>query len=180
MTEIGDNDETDSGDARFYPPLGRDGCQVGNQPFGCADPRFAAHLPQTHDRGRDCRDPEPGAVQRVQRAEGIAGLETGQVPAGTGDHFTSVRDMFDLVNTVVAGRREREFTPTLAALREVQTEAENDDTPAHIKTRIAETLDTMQMFDDWYAEVARMPRGVQLTLLKLGISCLLARLLRPG
>ncbi len=84
------------------------------------------------------------------------------------DHFTSVRDMFDLVTIVVEGRREREFAPTLAALREVQAEAAADGTPAKIKDRMDETLETMQMFDDWYSEMARMPRAVHLTLLKLG------------
>lgn len=84
------------------------------------------------------------------------------------DHFTSVRDMFDLVNIVVEGRREREYAPTLAALREVQTEAANDGTPAKIKARIDETLTTMQMFDDWYTDISRIPRGVQLSIVKLG------------
>jgi len=84
------------------------------------------------------------------------------------DHFTSVRDMFDLVNVVIEGRREREFTPTLAALREVQDEAAADGTPDKIQGRIKETLDTMQMFEDWYGDVMRLPRGVQLTALKLG------------
>ena len=46
------------------------------------------------------------------------------------DHFHSIRDMFDLVNTVIETRREREYAPTLAALREVQKQAEIDaDTP---------------------------------------------------
>ncbi len=84
------------------------------------------------------------------------------------DHFTSMQDMFDLVTVVVEGRREREFTPTLAALRDVQAEAATDDTPADVQTRITETLDTMQMFDDWYRDISRMPRGVQLTVMKLG------------
>lgn len=84
------------------------------------------------------------------------------------DHFTSVRDMFDLVNTVIEGRREREFTPTLAALREVQLEAAQDGTSPEIQGRIEETLDMMQMFDDWYGDVTRLPRGIQLTALKLG------------
>ncbi len=84
------------------------------------------------------------------------------------DHFTSVHEMFDLVNIVVEGRREREFAPTLAALREVQIEAQNDGTPKTVTTRINETLDTMQMFDDWYADMARLPRGVQMNLVKLG------------
>ena len=94
------------------------------------------------------------------------------------DHFTSVQDMFDLVNTVVDGRREREYAPTLAALREVATEAAADGTPEPVQSRIAETLETMQMFDDWYAEMARLPRGTQLTLLKLGAK--IARFLPKG
>lgn len=93
------------------------------------------------------------------------------------DRFTSVRDMFDLVTTVVEGRREREFAPTLAALRDVAGEAEADGTPAEVRQRIAGTLETMQMFDDWYRDVSRLPRSVQMAVLKLGGR--IARLL-PG
>jgi DNA-binding transcriptional regulator GbsR (MarR family) len=84
------------------------------------------------------------------------------------DHFTSVRDMFDLVNIVIEGRREREYAPTLAALKEVAGEAEEDGTPPKIKARIAETLETMEMFDEWYKEMSQMPRGMQMALLKMG------------
>lgn len=84
------------------------------------------------------------------------------------DHFTSIRDMFDLVNVVIESRREREYAPTLAALHEVQKEAETDATPPAVKERIKETLRTMQMFDDWYADVSRLPRSVQLAVIKLG------------
>ena len=84
------------------------------------------------------------------------------------DHFTSIRDMFDLVNVVVEGRREREYAPTLAALQEVAKEAEADATPAEVKARIAETLETMEMFDIWYREMSGLPRSVQIGLLKMG------------
>lgn len=84
------------------------------------------------------------------------------------DHFTSIRDMFELVNTVIESRREREYLPTLRALEEVQREAETDATPAAVKARISETLDTMQMFDSWYTDVSRLPRSVQLAVIKLG------------
>ena len=94
------------------------------------------------------------------------------------DHFHSIRDMFDLVNTVIETRREREYAPTLAALREVQKQAEIDATPPAVQARFKETLDTMQMFDDWYGEVSKLPRGVQLTVLKLGAS--VARFLPKG
>jgi len=91
------------------------------------------------------------------------------------DKFHSVRDMFDLAHVVIEGRRNREFAPTIAALERVATEAEGDKTPPHIKARMAETLETMQMFDKWYMDVARLPRGVQMAALKLGAR--IARLL---
>lgn len=94
------------------------------------------------------------------------------------DHFHSIRDMFDLVNTVIETRREREFAPTLAALREVQKQALDDATPKDVKKRIDETLDTMQMFDDWYGEVSRLPRAVQLGVVKMGAR--IARFLPKG
>lgn len=84
------------------------------------------------------------------------------------DRFTSVRDMFDLVSVVVEGRRDREFVPTLTALRDVATAAAGDATPEAVRARMAGTLETMQMFDDWYRDISRLPRGVQLAVLKLG------------
>lgn len=84
------------------------------------------------------------------------------------DMFTSIQDMFDLATVVIDGRREREFTPTIDALRAVADEAEGDATPAHVRRRMKETLETMQMFDDWYRDIARLPRGVQLAAMKLG------------
>jgi DNA-binding transcriptional regulator GbsR (MarR family) len=94
------------------------------------------------------------------------------------DTFTSVQDMFDLASVVVEGRREREFAPTIAALRDVAVEAESDATPAAVKARMKETLETMQMFDDWYRDMSRLPRGVQMAMLKLGAK--LARFIPKG
>lgn len=94
------------------------------------------------------------------------------------DVFTSVQDMFDLATVVVEGRREREFAPTVAALRDVAVAAETDATPPHVKARMQETLEVMQMFDDWYRDISRLPRGVQLALLKLGAR--IARFLPKG
>ncbi|MEL6204587.1 MAG: MarR family transcriptional regulator [Pseudomonadota bacterium] len=84
------------------------------------------------------------------------------------DHFTSIRDMFELVNVVIAERRAREFAPTLEALQRVAAEAETDATPPPVKARIADTLATMEMFDRWYADVSRLPRSVQMAALRLG------------
>ena len=94
------------------------------------------------------------------------------------DHFTSIRDMFDLVDAVIAARREREFAPTLRALDAVMQEAVGDSTPKAVKERMGETLRVMRMFDDWYADFSRLPRSVHLAVLKLGAK--VARFLPGG
>lgn len=94
------------------------------------------------------------------------------------DVFTSVQDMFDLSKVVIEGRREREFVPTIAALREVAAAAEADETPAYVTARMKETLETMQMFDDWYRDISTLPRGIQMLALKLGAK--VARFLPKG
>lgn len=94
------------------------------------------------------------------------------------DVFSSVQDMFDLANVVVEGRREREFVPTIEALRGVSEASLQDGTPEHVKARMQETLAMMQTFDDWYRDVSRLPRGVQLLAIKLGAK--IARFLPKG
>ncbi|MEM6594799.1 MAG: MarR family transcriptional regulator [Pseudomonadota bacterium] len=84
------------------------------------------------------------------------------------DHFTSIRDMFDLTRTVIESRRAREYAPTVEALQSVVSAAEGDGTETEVRARMSETLDTMEMFDAWYKEVRDLPRGTQLAVLKLG------------
>ena len=84
------------------------------------------------------------------------------------EYYTSIGDIFDLLDAVVAARREREFLPTLTALRDIQASAEGDDTPPEVKTRLAETVEAMQQLDSWYQSVTALPRKAQLNLLKIG------------
>lgn len=114
------------------------------------------------------------ALARSNVSTGLKELQslkivTASRPIGTRrDQFTSIRDMFDLVTAVIESRREREFIPTLAALQTVAHAAKTDGTPQEVQNRIAETLGTMQMFDDWYTDVAKLPRRVQMAVIKLG------------
>jgi DNA-binding transcriptional regulator GbsR (MarR family) len=137
--------------------------------------------------------PEPLDAEEISETLGLArsnvstGLKELQgwklVKASRGlgerrDVFTAVQDMFDLALVVVEGRREREFAPTIAALRTVASEAEADATPDAVRARMKETLEVMQMFDDWYRDMSRLPRGVQMAMLKLGAK--LARFIPKG
>ncbi|MEM7745885.1 MAG: MarR family transcriptional regulator [Pseudomonadota bacterium] len=85
------------------------------------------------------------------------------------DHFTSERDLFEVVRLVVEGRRTREFLPTLRAVEAARALADGDGkTPKEVIARMRETHEMMEMFDTWYAQVAKLPRGTQMNLLKLG------------
>lgn len=84
------------------------------------------------------------------------------------DHFSSVQDVFDMVSLIVEGRREREYLPTIDALRRVTKEAEGDGTPKETCARMTETLEIMEQLDNWYQDINRLPRSVQLTIMKLG------------
>lgn len=84
------------------------------------------------------------------------------------EYYTSIGDIFDLVEAVIAARRDREFAPTLSALRDIQVKAESDDTPAEVQTRLAETVEAMQQLDSWYESLSALPRATQLNLLKAG------------
>ncbi len=77
--------------------------------------------------------------------------------------------MYEVVRLVVEGRRNREFLPTISAVRGAKSLAEADGkTPKEVADRMKDTLEVMEMFDGWYSQMARLPRGTQLRLLKLG------------
>ncbi|MGI3168857.1 GbsR/MarR family transcriptional regulator [Pseudooceanicola sp. C21-150M6] len=84
------------------------------------------------------------------------------------DYFTTPPDIMEQAEAVAAARREREVIPTLVALRDIQGRAETDETPPEVRARIAETYETMQLLDDFYSDISALPRGTQMTLLRLG------------
>lgn len=95
------------------------------------------------------------------------------------DHFTAESDMIEVVRRVIEGRRDREFAPTIAAVAAAHQAATTDgETPPEVAKRMAETQEVMEMFDRWYSEIARLPRGTQMALLKLGAG--IARFLPKG
>ncbi|MEL7000470.1 MAG: MarR family transcriptional regulator [Pseudomonadota bacterium] len=85
------------------------------------------------------------------------------------DHFASERDLFELVRILVEARRDREFAPTMNAVSDAIECAKHDnETPRDVRARMEETLEVMSMFDTWYQQMARLPHGTQVKMLKLG------------
>ena len=91
------------------------------------------------------------------------------IPGDRRDHFEAKQDPWDMLLTVVEGRKRREIDPTLEMLRACVAEAESDKaTPAHVKAKLAEMKGFMEELTGWYEQMRDVPQPVLRKLLRLG------------
>lgn len=91
------------------------------------------------------------------------------VPGDRRDHFEARQDPWDMLMTIVEGRKRREIDPTLATLRELSAEADADpDTPASVKAKLTTMRTFMEQLTGWYEQMRAVPRPVLMRLLQLG------------
>jgi len=85
------------------------------------------------------------------------------------DHFETMKDPWELFDTIIEGRKQRELDPTLSLLRECVLEAEDDNqTPIEVKQRMKDVLEFMETLDTWFNQIKRLPKSTLLKLIKLG------------
>jgi DNA-binding transcriptional regulator GbsR (MarR family) len=85
------------------------------------------------------------------------------------DHFEARSDNWDILLTITEQRKRREIDPTIEMLRQAVADSANDpETPADVKARIASLLGFMETLTTWYDDVRRLPRNILIKLLKLG------------
>lgn len=90
-------------------------------------------------------------------------------PGDRRDHFEAKHDPWDLLMTVVEGRKRREIDPTLEMLRACVAEAETDKaTPATAKAKMAAMKTFMEELTGWYEQMKDVPQPVLRKLLRLG------------
>ncbi len=84
------------------------------------------------------------------------------------DHFTSMKDVWEMFQVILDERKRREVDPTLAVLRECVVELEKAG-PADASAReaIARLLEFFEAADGVYNELRRMPPGALRSLAKL-------------
>jgi len=83
------------------------------------------------------------------------------------DHFQTSKDVWEMFQIIVEGRKRREVDPTLAVLRELMAEPRGslDD---HARERLGELLAFFEMTTAWYEQVRQMPRTTLTRFIKLG------------
>jgi DNA-binding transcriptional regulator GbsR (MarR family) len=85
------------------------------------------------------------------------------------DYFQARKDIWEVLTTIVDGRKRREIDPTLLMLRECAAEAKRDtETPAEVKERVAHMLEFLEELSGWYDQVRAMPRPTLLKLMRMG------------
>ena len=85
------------------------------------------------------------------------------------DHFHAISDTWEMIMTIVEGRRRRELDPTLTVLRQCVIEADKDNTlDDGIKSRINETLSTVESLVNWFDDIKTVPQKTILKLVKMG------------
>jgi DNA-binding transcriptional regulator GbsR (MarR family) len=85
------------------------------------------------------------------------------------DYFQARKDIWDVITTIMDGRKRREIDPTLQMLRDCTQEAKRDhETPDEVKERIATMLEFLEQTSGWYEQVRSMPRTTLLKLMRMG------------
>ena len=128
--------------------------------------------------------PQPLTAEEIAEALGIArsnvsnGLKELQswalitvthVLGDRRDHFQAKQDVWEMLNTVLEGRKRREIDPTIDVLRNCVNDMEGeDDTPKAVRQRIAATLEFLDEAGQWYEQINRLPRPVLIKLMRMG------------
>ena len=85
------------------------------------------------------------------------------------DHFEAISDPWNILITIVEGRKQREIDPTLAMLRDCAEAAETEaDMPEEAKRRIADILSFMENLSNWYGSINKLPKPTLIKLMNLG------------
>lgn len=94
------------------------------------------------------------------------------------DHFEGKKDVWEIVTTIMDGRKRREIDPTVAFLMECSKELETDkQTPKEVKERIESMLEFSDEVSKWYDKIKIMPRSTILKIIRLGSK--LAKMVNP-
>lgn len=92
-----------------------------------------------------------------------------QVLGDRRDFFAAQHDTWEVIRSIIEGRKRREIDPTLQALRDCVAQFESDDdTPRVVRERIRSQLEFMETMTTWYDSIKRMPRKSLLKMMKMG------------
>ena len=84
------------------------------------------------------------------------------------DHFATSTEVWELFRTVVRERKEREFDPTINALRDCLASKDLAKEEASAQLRIKETLVLMEALSIWGDQMLKLEPATLMKVMKLG------------
>lgn len=84
------------------------------------------------------------------------------------DHFETGTDVWELMRTVLRERKEREFDPTVQALRSCLASEQIHLEDKEVQKRISETLSLMETLGAWGEEMLKLQPETLVKIMKLG------------
>ena len=105
----------------------------------------------------------------IKELQGWGLVKTVHVIGDRRDHFEALKDVQEMFNLVIEGRRRREIEPTLTLLRDLSMEAESDKSiDKGMKKQIDEMLEFLDIMTNWYDTIRKLPNKTLMQLVKLG------------
>lgn len=85
------------------------------------------------------------------------------------DFFVAQHDPWEVIRSIIEGRKRREIDPTVTVLRECVLQLEEDtETPEGVRDRIEAQLEFLETFTSWYQSISRLPQKTLLKMMRLG------------
>lgn len=94
------------------------------------------------------------------------------------DYYETSSDVWELFRTIVRQRKEREFDPTVALLRDLSVDPALAQESPEMQDRLRSTLDFMQTLGSWSDEMLRLSPATLEKILRLGAQ--VQRFVRPA
>lgn len=94
------------------------------------------------------------------------------------DYYETSSDVWELFRIIVRQRKEREFDPTVALLRDLASDPALAQEPPDMQDRLRSTLDFMQTLGSWSEEMLRLSPATLEKILRLGAQ--VQRFVRPA
>ena len=83
------------------------------------------------------------------------------------DHFQTTKDVWEMFQIIVEGRKRREVDPIRAVLRELMN-APGGGVDDHARARLADLLAFFEMTTAWYEQVRQMPKSTLARFARMG------------
>jgi DNA-binding transcriptional regulator GbsR (MarR family) len=84
------------------------------------------------------------------------------------DHFQAGKDVWEMFQLILEGRKRREVDPTLTVLKECVAEGRAGSLHTEARDRLLELLGFFEMMTAWYDQVTRLPRPTLRKFIRMG------------